>query len=266
LRMDLSDRFESPLLLLKWANEDGEELDRLLSAYFDSKPFQEFSSETDRPGYISHKIRITAQPPPTVRKLVYRVLSDLRHLFDQMAYSATAAVTETTPAGDLHFPWATNPDDLTTRLGKFPAELHPLFRFLEPFASGSDYEGGDDIIFELRKLAGPAKHRLTLSPATGPVGIDFKSAAGSGDFLLPYDGWNADRSEYTLIHLRPDEPYDIDLKVLFNLTLAEVPRLTGIPILTLLNHYGEYAAFCLEETIAAVESIVAGHSQAAPRG
>jgi hypothetical protein len=225
---------------LDWAYDDARDLNDRLQAFFKLNPHESVTEFDPDVGQYAHRIKITAAPPPEIRKLVFRVLCDLRHFFDQLTYSATWAVLGEPPNGDLFFPWAMNPTDLEYRLKKIPAVLHPVFRGLEPYPTGDGYEGGDTIIFHLRKIAGPNKHRVTLDPSVRATGFSFQGKI-SGDYRVPYEGWDAAKNEFTVAWMEPGAERDYTVQVSFNISLGEVPALDGIPILDLIRHFGAYA-------------------------
>ena len=124
---------------------------------------------------------------------------------------------------------------------------------LEPYRASDAYTGGDDTIFAIRNAAGPNKHRIAIEPQARPISLDFEGTA-DGDWRIPYDGWNSEKREYIIIdNLPPGGQRDYTVKFFVTLAFGDVEGLAGKPVLPVLDHFGKYAAFVINELMAESE-------------
>lgn len=253
--MKTPEDFRSPELLLAWADQDFEELANALSGYYADSPIEKFAEYDVAMGRMAFRVRITDPPPDICRKLAFHILCDLQHFFDQLAFSAYVAVKGELPTKRLYFPWADNPKKLESNLSSYPESLRDCFLEMEPYPTGEAWEGGDDLIYHLRKMVGPSKHQVTLTPTLAPSGVDFRTADGSSDFRVPFDGWDPENALFTLAY-GPEEPPPeappksispfFDGNVGFKVTFGEVPEINQVQVLDALANFREYGRYCFE--------------------
>lgn len=250
----VDDAFESPAALLRWAHVDTRRLERSAERFFASRPFVIKREPIPGSDFISVMLALTKKPPASWRRLAFHALCDIRHAIDQAMFTATARVTGTTPEADIYFPWARSPADLRHRLKKLPPTLWPVIERLEPYPRGDDHPGGDDVVYAARNLAGPNKHRFTITPSPRPIGTSIKGTA-TGPFQIPYDGWNEERAEFEIVRYRSSVRPDFDAQLDFGIAFHGVDGLQGFPVVTVLDHFGSYAGYVASELSAAVETL-----------
>jgi hypothetical protein len=249
------DNFESSISLLKWAGDDIHRLQRSVDRFFDHNPVAEVTEIDPETGTYAHKIKITKRPPVTWRRLTFRIICDLRHCIDQAMYAAVQTVLGAAPAEDIYFPWARDPTDLTHRRKKIPDVLWPTLSRLEPYKRGDDYPGGDDTIYAIRNAAGPNKHRIAVKPQARPTAFKFTGSA-EGNWRIPYDGWDGDKNEFTIIrNLPPGAKRDYECEFAFNIAFGDIEGLSGKPVLPILDHFGRYTEFVINSLLNDSEQI-----------
>lgn len=240
--------FESAAALLRWANGDVKRLYYSVKRYFAGEPCEGVGEFDPKTGYHAYKIHFLKAPPETWRRLTFRVICDIRHCIDQAMFAAVHIVEGSAPDRDIYFPWAKCPVDLTHRRKKVSEQLWPTLDRLEPYPRGDGYSGGDDTIFAIRNLAGPNKHRVAVSPAARPTAMQM-SGTGFGRVIIPKDGWDASKNEFTvmLVEHLPDPDYEFQVAV--DIAFGQVEGLGGKPVLPVLNHFGRYAYFVINELL-----------------
>lgn len=162
-------------------------------------------------------------------------------------YAAVQTVLGTPPDHDIYFPWSKNPTDLTHRRKKIPEVLWPVLSRLEPYRTGDDYSGGDDTIYAIRNAAGPNKHRIAIRPQARPTGFSFNGFA-EGNWRIPLDGWDSTNNEFVIIdNLPAGGKRDYTVQFFITIAFGNIEGLSGKPVMPILNHFGQYATFVINE-------------------
>ena len=196
-----NDGFESASYLTAFAKSEIDDFESLIERFYQDNPttvVEEFNSDTQSTDYV-----IPIAPLPfRLRGMSSNVIKNLRDALDQAVNAAHHIMG--TPCRDNHFPFGTNPNDLDAalrhgRCKNIPEELFPALRSYEPYPTGDNHSGGDNLLRLLGKISGFHKHRTTLIVTAKPVGaqIGFSDLnVGKGGFsIFPYlsDGPRADK-------------------------------------------------------------------------
>ena len=167
MKDSLDDPFESPKMLVEEAFPSVDELHAACIDYMTK-------NQPTKLDYVDHarKLKIVGfrpsnAPPNKVRVRASRIVKDLRDALDQAAFQAAHAINP--EAGiNTYFPFCRDPDDFESLFGQrgrcrdIPPELRPFLKTLEPWPTGEDRAGGNDLLRALGYVAGPNKHQVTL--------------------------------------------------------------------------------------------------------
>lgn len=162
------DPFYGPkLLLAEGASVHLAEFDQLTAEFFGSYPYTPLAEIDPETGHKVHKRRAIREPPERLRYLAYSTVNDLRNALDQ-AVCASATMINKATAKDAYFPFGESPADVDGKLGNkqyadVPETLKPFLRSLQSYPTSSAYEGGNDLLRALGKIANPNKHQIPLS-------------------------------------------------------------------------------------------------------
>ena len=72
------------------------------------------------------------------------------------------------------------------------------------------------------------------------------AARASGDVTL-IGMWNTTKQEFIIATFAPGTQLNYDAELIMNVTLDEVPKLQGIPVLELTSHFGTYAGYAINQ-------------------
>lgn len=236
------DIFESPKSLLNWAYDDLLRFKELERAFFESEPYErfvEFDSEFQR---NAHRIRFTETPPDEMRKHASHIVNDLRHSLDQ-AYVTAARYFGWKPTQKkkfIYFPWAINKTDLKHLLKTVPEEIHRTMYDVQPYFTQDDGSGGDNIVRELGKIAGPNKHEVALT-SLAIARVSAMKIDWNADFRIPYASENGGENEVTLGYFPVDTDGNYDAEVTMLITFLDNEKLRSYAASDLLEHWGSYA-------------------------
>lgn len=252
----VSDPFESPRELIAWAEEDTQDLHGQLSEILGRQAYTEIRELDPETGRATTSMRFQARVPSRTRKLTTSILNNLRHAFDQSIYGASVAINKPIEA-NFTFPFATTPHDLDMRLAggkkgpKIPVELHDAIRSLEPYPTGHNFPGGDDLLPKLAKIAGSNKHQVLLEFAPMVGAVTNIKASGSGFFRLIQE-WDTEKNELVLFESDPEADIEYKCDVVLYLAFGEIEGLEHKPLFPALNHFTSHA----KRTLAALEAAV----------
>lgn len=240
------DLFESPKALLNWAYEDARRFKELERAFFDGQPYDQFTEFDEEMGRDAYRIRFNRIVPDEMRKLASHVINDLRHSLDQAFTIATRFFGRAPSRGSKHiyFPWVGSPKMLRDRLDDWgiPAEIHPIVFEAQPYPAQNDATGGNDIVRQLGKIAGPNKHEAALS-ASAVARVTELSVKWEGDWVIPFvhDMWDSSKEQLTLGYFPAGSKGNHNAEIICMITFRDVPELAGYAVSDLLEYWGSYA-------------------------
>ena len=158
-----SDPFESPRTLLEWAKADNNELEKQFREFVDANLTEDIIEYDPVTRIGIRKIKIRHEPPTEWRRIAYQSALHIRSALDHVVAAGIVKLSRDYP-DKMMLPFSSNPRDLDARLivGKVPTEFHPLIKQLQPYPTGQDYEGGDNILCALNRVANINKHVSTL--------------------------------------------------------------------------------------------------------
>lgn len=236
------DLFESPKALLNWAYEDLQRFKELEKAFFESEPYKRVVEFDEKFQRNAHRLRFTRSPPDEMRKLASHIVNDLRHALDQ-AFVTSARFFGWKPTKRqnlIYFPWAKTRADLQHRLKPIPKEIHGVIYEAEPYFAQSDGSGGDDIIRELGRIAGPNKHEVALRSAA-LVRIAEMKIDWDADWRVPYNAEGTAEDEVTLGYFPVGSEGNYEADITMFITFREVERLRNHAASDLFDYWGSFA-------------------------
>lgn len=223
--------FDSPKFLVSQTLENLDEFDTLCQPIFKDNCYSNVIDVDPESGNKTFKVKFNRKVPGKARHIAATAISDLRHALDQAACASVRALTGADPSL-LYFPFATNPNDLMGRLRKsFPDELHPVFVSFQPFPTGEAYEGGNKLLSDFGKTAGPNKHQVTCKVGGRITEFQADSVQGTGGIIemgLP-PRWDIDNNELIVGITFPNGHIDYNFGISFYVALAQAGPLSGAP-------------------------------------
>lgn len=223
------DEFLTPYETICWADETILELNRLIERYL-AQARHCVDVDHDSTENV-HKIVLGGPIPNSIRRKLMEALAHIRNSFDQSTFAAVTAVLGSSPKGSIYFPWADSRCDLDYRLGaksrkspkhpKIPPSLWPVLRSFEPYPTGNDYAGGNDLVRQMAKIAN-RKHTVALRLVASTSGhrfrINYTGSAGAAK--IGYSSWDPVDNQLIFSRLPMDADYDyhgqIALKIAFD--------------------------------------------------
>ncbi len=262
---ELDAKFESPRALLSWAKDGLDELEESMTAFYSGDVCKHFTEVDSDTGYTAHKVAVVKPVPENWRRLASHALADIRHSLDQSMFAACSALAHAQIETDVYFPWASHPKDLEARMiskDYIPEQIYPALRRLHPYPPGQGYEGGDELIFELRKLAGGNKHRVSIQPSAGVQ--EYSISGGSRRIIVLHEPWNAEKQEFTAVLVEPGSDDDCQIKLTFGVAFSEAGVLQGYPVIQALAFFADFAEFACGSLEAEVREIIQSTPRTSP--
>jgi hypothetical protein len=234
----MAEPFESPKFLIRQTQENLAEFNAICAGLFSGKCSSNVVEIDPQTGNKTYKIKFDKLIPGRARDIATHAVSDLRHSLDQAICDSVRVLTGNDP-GLIYFPIATNLDDLNGRLNgrnyeTVPPELHPILRSFEPYPSRQGAGGGNDLICDLGKAAGPNKHQVTCAIGARIVAFDAKGIEiikCIGGFMLP-PRWDMTKNEMIIATVTPDGHAKYSLDMTFYIAFDDAGPLTGRAIET----------------------------------
>lgn len=213
---------------VNWAENAVAEMGSEFKKFFgecDACPFiREVERET---GDSVVKIKLPPLPPIAERRASEALLS-AKNAFDQ-TLNAAIGIISPGRKGTTYFPWATDPDDLTSRLKAkgIPEQLWPAIKRQEPYYRSDAYTGGDDLMRILATIANQ-KHTIGLAvDVSAQVGLGAGHISGEIIFLNE-GGYNPVTNEIELVRVPRDSTFDAEYGFALQIILdeARLPKST----------------------------------------
>jgi hypothetical protein len=211
----MEELFSSVQDSLDWANSAVADAQAVLADFFNGK--ESFTRVIDfdrKTGENVAKLRMVGAIPSDFQRRTTEALTLTRHSFDR---SLNAAIKALGRGKERNFPWSCNPTkDLQSKLFNtkkqvelIPRELWDIIRSHEPYPTGDNYAGGDDLVRQMAHYAN-RKHsvgyvvRGSISSFVYPSFIANNSSTGSMKMLLP--AWNPVANEAELFRYKGIKP------------------------------------------------------------
>jgi hypothetical protein len=189
MNLTLSECFESVDYLVDFSRSQITQLKADIDAHLKSS--YGFVTEV-HPKTLLRELKIKRLKPFPVhfRGRASSIVTDLRNTLDQATFAATLFLTGR-ESGYAHFPFGDTPDDLENSLSRrkagrckqIPPELYDVLRRIEPYPTGDDHLGGNDLLKFLSKISGPNKHRITLTVSAKISDGILRPPPGQGSYL-----------------------------------------------------------------------------------
>lgn len=204
----------------------------------------EFDEEMGR---NAHRIRFIRTVPDEMRKLASHIINDLRHSLDQ-GFVIASKFFGWTPIPKkvkfIYFPWSSSRRDLEGTLARWqiPSEIHQILFEAEPYRAADDGTGGNDIVRQLGKIAGPNKHEAVLtSRAIAHVETGKINWPGNWRIPHPENMWDEAKEQLTLGYFPVDTEGDYDFEIVSTIGFRDVPELGRRAASDLFAYWGSYA-------------------------
>ncbi len=230
----MRDIFAGPKSLLAGANEDINEREGQIRAFFDPEPYTLVIEHNRKTGFDTHKIKLTKKFPEKLSRLAAHIVADLRSVLDQAGF-ACATASGNTRLKQTYFPFARTKADINgvirRRCKDLPPEIVTLFRLFNA------YRGGDNLLWALNAIANSRKHRVIVPIGQGTGGGIAKNFHCPGkikSFAFP-PIWNTTKNEVVLCEVGHDLNTTYDLSISFYVAFGEIDVVGGQPVDRVLN-------------------------------
>ena len=201
------DPFESPKGLVAHAREHADNLESQIRAFFDKRPYARVIEFDPNTGHDVHKVRLTAQVPGRLSRILKDCTSNLRDALDHAVYAAAISLGAINPE-KTGFPFANDAthleDELTSwKFEEVPPEIHPCLRGFKP------YPGENDILVALNRIRNPNTHRVIVPVGTASLGNSMSMfGANVGNMQLGYSRWDAAKNEVKYLQSIEDRSFN----------------------------------------------------------
>lgn len=198
-------------------------------------PWQDVSLVPSAMFRYVRKIVLIREVPDAVGAGAGEAIEGLRSVLDQSMHSV-ANYLGLTIRGNLYFPFAKTESDLDGairgKLTDFPLAFRELLSDFKTF------QRQDSLLYALSCAANDSKHvKVTASAVSSSETYVTGITVSSGAFSGSTPKWDSRLNEMTLIESwDPIGPNWQPIKVTFHLNFAEVPGITGLPVVSALNH------------------------------
>jgi hypothetical protein len=233
---NLPNPFASARQKLARAETHFAELSRHVINFINDHPYEEVHEpDSDRKGFIVHKVRLTKQLPNEIADSVGDVLGTIRSALDHACFALAVAAGNPDPR-NAAFPFGKTVDNMVNALGRckdVPKEIHPLFCGFQP------YKGGDNQLWALNELCNADKHRIVTPIGTGIVRHNASFRATGGYISIPDPHvWDRAKNEMVIVTLGPTTEFKYELQFAIFVAFNEVEYVDGKPVLETLFNIG----------------------------
>ena len=220
--LSMGDPFESAVRKIDRARNHAMELERQFHAFTVLPPYTTFTEPDPKiPENTVHKVRLARPLPDGLSEIAGDVIGNLRESLDHAVFAvAVAAAAGNRHPQNAYFPFSATAArfemNLKGRCADVPQEIYTLLRSFEP------YEGGNEILFALNKVANLNKHALLvpIMAATFETGV---SVRGTGYWSMPQPHiWDRAKNEMELFTNAPGTEFQGQITLAFSITLADI--------------------------------------------
>ncbi|MDJ1466150.1 hypothetical protein [Nitratireductor sp. GZWM139] len=245
--------FDRPKESITWARDAIQELDADFTNFFKPKPtgpitygkkvYGKVVDIDPETGHELHKFKVFERLPSVLSRRTTEALIHIRESWNQAVYAACASIDKLPKRGNLHFPWRSSPTDLNATLkhGPIPAELWDVIRREEPYPTGNGYDGGDDHIKEISKLAND-KHTIGLTATARVISYTHPTIHGAISFVsIPAPKWDSVNNEMVMAVVSPGTNVEHNYEVQLQVGLDVPGPLRDVPAIGILNAFADRA-------------------------
>jgi hypothetical protein len=228
--------FDSPRLTLERAKHHMRDLDQVVQAFTDERPWSYVvDTESQAPNSV-YKIKFRKLPPAEAACIIFDAVNNLRATLDQIGYSAATASGKITPRG-ANFPFGDTAEKVEELLHEsrahqnLPPEIKDLFRSVEPYKGGSG-----QLLWAINRLCNTKKHS-TLVPTMIKEAWAFTDRADGTPIGTDLGGshWMHDEGELILRVVPPEDDTHFSGRFSFTVSVDSVDIIRDKPIVALLE-------------------------------
>ena len=221
----MTDIFQSPKRMLRWANENHiPNLEREIIRFRDEKPWSQVV-EMDADGVTNiYKIKFTERLSEFLPNMVFDCANHLRPVLDQIAFAIAIKHTRNSKPKSAKFPVGPTENDMLNNLKggckDLPPEVRDLFKSFKP------YKGGNNALWALNELVNMPKH-MTLFPIGFGGGattwrIPERTVLYGGVFELHPPKWDRLNNELVFARIDSKTEFNANFDVTFTVAFDEV--------------------------------------------
>lgn len=210
--------FESAKLLVGRAKENYADFTNRRNAFFKSRRIFHFIENDPDTGDAVHKIRFVGEVPGELRTTASDTLNNLRHALDHAIF-ASRKVLNPKASRKTYFPIGENESSFNGEVKRKCDGVHQ--GIVEVVRSFRPFNGGDELLWGMCKIAGPNKHQILLGVdlAIEPISQHIQVAVGDGQ----YGGCIrcGDANEWEIARMAPDSIIKFEYRTITYITFAE---------------------------------------------
>ena len=185
------DLFESPKTMLRWGKKRIGDLNTEIQAFAKDQPWSYIVEPDIQAQQYLHKIVFTARLTDDLPNILFDATNNLRSTLDQIAFAIAVKHTGNSSPTSAKFPFGPTEVDLGNNAKGGCKDLPPEIR--DFFVGFKPYEGGNDSLWTLNKLANTPKH-MTLVPLFIGGGIIIGDRSNP-PYQVIQKKWHRDRNE-----------------------------------------------------------------------
>lgn len=226
------DPFHGPKSRIGRAKHHFERLVNAARAYVLSKPYSEVVEPYLDGTKDLHKVVLTRPIPDDLPATMLEIVEHLRAALDQAGYAAAVAGGKVSPRR-AYFPIADSAAELERnvigrgRCKDLPPDILALFRSFEP------YDGGNESVWLVNRLANTTKHKTLVSAVmqADGEGIGYLIAQPENTTIAATLAWDGLKNEMVLGVTAAGAPFKYDLRVSLFIAFGPIDRIEGKEVL-----------------------------------
>ena len=234
--LDDLEAFESPKLLIEGARKRIDDFETIAADFVKACNYTVFKKPDPKTGQNVGIIRLNSRLPGQARTLFSGIVIDLRHALDQAVCDASFELGATNVSG-THFPFAKNRSEIAGQMkkvcAKVPVDLHVFLEHTQP------YMGGDDFLWGVSSVAGPAKHRkiINVAPLAGGMILHSDGLHVDGPATFGISKMSDLRNEYEFVRYPGTSEFRAKFDVPIRIVIGDIDVVGGQEALPVLHEY-----------------------------
>ena len=186
--------FDDPKLLLDRTRHHIDDLETLIKAFFEGKPFARFIERDSNACEEVHKVRLTGQLPAKAATIAKDAFSNLRDALDHAVYASSAVLKPGKTMHKTKFPFAHDAAGVHDKLNRDLLDVSPEIRaFLELLAP---HKGGNQLLWGLNCTRNVETHRIIVPLLAASLGSSLRiNGAVIGQAQIGQSTWDAAKNE-----------------------------------------------------------------------
>ena len=224
----MADPLNGAKYVLARASKHAADFKAKLVAFNDSNPFIKGAEVDTNTGERVLKLKLGKEFPDDLLGLAFDTICNLRSALDQAGYAASVAIGG--KGKETYFPFGDTIAEVKSRRAGGSKEIPPeIFAVMEGF---KPYQGGDDLLWSLNKLANTNKHRILVPVAIKAGEIQHMDASATTDGpvrIAMNPEWDSDKNEMELGRIGGKGKFKYNVEITMSVAFGEIGVISGAP-------------------------------------